>query len=56
MEWRMQGTRRDGTAFEFAGVNLFGVQNGHFVWGRIYTEQVPDAGGIDAQIERMTKG
>jgi hypothetical protein len=32
------------------------VQNGHFVWGRICTELMRDAGGIDAQIERMTKG
>ena len=55
IEWRMCGTRRDGTAFEFAGVNLFGVRDEQFVWGRIYTELVRDAGGIDAQIERMTK-
>jgi ketosteroid isomerase-like protein len=55
IEWRMCGTRRDGTAFEFAGVNLFGVRDEQFVWGRIYTELVRDAGGIDAQIEHMTK-
>lgn len=56
MEWRMHGARRDGARFEFAGVNLFGVRDEQFVWGRIYTELVRDAGGIDAQIERMTKG
>lgn len=56
MEWRMHGTRRDGTPMEFAGVNLFGVRDGQFVWGRIYTELVRDAGGIDAQIECMSKG
>lgn len=56
MEWRLHGTRRDGTPVEFAGVNIFEVQNRQFVWGRIYSELVRDTGGIDAQIERMTKG
>ena len=56
MEWRMCGSRRDGTPFEFAGVNIYGVRDQQFVWGRIYTELVRDAEGIDAQIERMTKG
>lgn len=56
MEWRMHGTRRDGTPFEFAGVNLFGVRDDRFVWGRIYTELVRDTGDIDAQIARMTRG
>lgn len=37
MEWRMCGTRRDGTPMEFVGVNLFGVRAEQFVWGRIYT-------------------
>ena len=40
---------------EFVGVNIFGVRDQHFVWGRIYTELVREAGGIEAQIERMTK-
>jgi hypothetical protein len=56
MEWRLHGTRRDGTPFEFVGVNIFGVRDQQFVWGRIYTEVVRDSGGIDAQFERMTKG
>ncbi len=56
MEWRMHGTRRDGTRMEFVGVNLFGVRDGRFTWGRIYTELVSDAGDIDAQIARMTNG
>jgi limonene-1,2-epoxide hydrolase len=54
MERRLHGTRRDGTRLEFVGVNLFGVRGQRFVWGRIYTELVRDAGGIDAQLERMT--
>ena len=56
IEWRMHGTRRDGRSLEFVGVNLFGVRDEQFVWGRIYTELVHEAGGIDAQIERMTTG
>lgn len=56
MEWRMHGSRRDGTPFEFAGVNIFRVRDQQFVWGRIYTELVRDAGGIDAQLERMSRG
>ena len=56
LEWRMHGTRRDGTQMEFVGVNIFGVRDEHFIWGRIYTELVRDVGGIEAQIERMTRG
>lgn len=56
MEWSMRGTRRDGTLLEFVGVNIFQVKDGRFRSGRIYTEIVRDAGGIDAQINRMTKG
>lgn len=54
MEWRMRGTRTDGSPFEFAGVNLFGVVAGEFVWGRIYSDFVAPRGGIDAQLARMT--
>lgn len=56
MEWGMHGTRRDGTILEFVGVNIFQVLDGRFRSGRIYTEIVRDAGGIEAQIDRMTKG
>lgn len=56
MEWSMRGTRRDGTLLEFVGVNIFQVKDGKFRSGRIYTEIVRDAGGIDAQINRMAKG
>lgn len=55
MEWRMHGTRPDGSPFEFAGVNIFGVREGRIGWGRIYTEVVRDSGDVDVQIERMTK-
>jgi limonene-1,2-epoxide hydrolase len=54
IEWRMSGTREDGTLMEFVGVNIFGVVNGIFRWGRIYTELARSAGGIEAQLARMT--
>jgi len=56
MEWRMGGRRTDGTRMEFAGVNIFGVRDGRLAWGRIYSELVRDAGGIDAQTGRMAGG
>jgi len=56
IEWRLEGTRSDGSAFAMAGVNIFGVHAGQIAWGRIYTEQVREAGDIDEQIDRMTRG
>lgn len=54
MEWRLSGTRDDGTRMDFVGVNIFGVTDGTFRWGRIYTELARSAGGIEAQLARMT--
>jgi hypothetical protein len=54
MEWRMSGTRDDGTTMDFVGVNIFGVADGALRWGRIYTELARTAGGIEAQVARMT--
>ncbi len=45
-EWEMSGTRWDGTAHQMAGVILFGVRDGRFVWARFYLELV-QAGGAD---------
>ncbi len=56
IEWRISGTRDDGTVMEFVGVNIFGVEDETFRWCRIYTELARDAGGIEAQLERMTRG
>ena len=54
MEWRMRGTRPDGTIMEFAGVNIFGIEGDLIRWGRIYSELVREAGGISSQVQRMT--
>ena len=43
----MTGTRRDGTTHQMAGVILFGVRDGRFVWARFYLEPV-QAAGADA--------
>lgn len=56
MEWRMRGTRRDGSIMEFAGVNIFEVAGECFRRGWIYTELVREMGGVEAQVERMTRG
>lgn len=56
MEWSMEGTRPDNTHMRFVGVNLFDVQEGLFVRGRIYTELVRDAGGVEGQVKRMAEG
>ncbi len=44
----------DGTIMDFVGVNIFGVAGGTFRWDRIYTELARSAGGIEAQLARMT--
>jgi limonene-1,2-epoxide hydrolase len=54
MEWRLSGTRDDGTTMDFVGVNIFGVEDETFRWGRSYTELARSAGGIEAQLARMT--
>lgn len=51
---RLSGTRDDGSTMDFVGVNIFGVADGVFRWGRIYTELARSAGGIEAQLARMT--
>jgi limonene-1,2-epoxide hydrolase len=56
LEWRMEGRRADGSEMRFVGVNIFGIEKDRFVSGRIYTELVRDAGGLKAQVERMSGG
>lgn len=56
MEWRLSGTRTDGTPMEFVGVNIFEVKGRYFTRGRIYTELVRDSGDVDSQVDLMTHG
>ncbi|WP_426995939.1 hypothetical protein [Pseudarthrobacter sp. N5] len=51
------GGARDQLVHLVEGGHLFfQVLDGKFSSGRIYTEIVRDAGGIEAQIDRMAKG
>ncbi|MBI4261407.1 MAG: nuclear transport factor 2 family protein [Actinobacteria bacterium] len=54
MEWRMSGTRPDGSAMAFVGVNIFDLEDGLLRRGRIYTDLVRDSGTVEAQVGRMT--
>jgi hypothetical protein len=40
---------------EFVGVNIFEVEDDQLRSGRFYTELVRDAGGVEQQLERMTR-
>ncbi len=43
------------TGLNMAGVILFGVEEDHFVWGRLYVEPVEEDGeNIDEAMQRMT--
>lgn len=43
VEWRWRGTQLDGTLVAWAGVAIFGVARGQFVWGRPYMDLVDEA-------------
>jgi ketosteroid isomerase-like protein len=57
IEHDWSGTRADGTRLHLRGVNIFGIRDGRFAWGRIYMESV-DQGGIDIEerVRRMAEG
>ncbi len=57
IEHDWSGTRLDGTPLHLRGVNLFGVRNGQFAWGRIYMESVEASGiDLDERVRRMVEG
>jgi ketosteroid isomerase-like protein len=43
-EWHWTGTRADGSPFAMRGVTIFGVADDHIAWGRLYMEEVEEAG------------
>jgi hypothetical protein len=55
-EWHWHGTRADGTRLDMRGVTIFGVRDGHIVWGRLYLEDVGGGQGIDQAVHRMARG
>ena len=53
-EWRWSGSRTDEPPLEMRGVTLFGVEDGRIAWGRLYMEEVEEAGGdIDETVRRL---
>jgi limonene-1,2-epoxide hydrolase len=55
-EWHWYSQPPDQTPFAMRGVILFGVQNDHITWSRLYMESVQATGpGIDAATATLTK-
>jgi hypothetical protein len=53
-EWRWTGTRTDGIPLDLRGVTIFGVENDQIVSGRLYMEEVEEAGeSIDQAVSRL---
>jgi limonene-1,2-epoxide hydrolase len=57
-EWHWTGSRRaDETALDMRGVALFEIGNGRIVSGRLYIEDVDEAGAdIDETVRRLARG
>jgi ketosteroid isomerase-like protein len=54
-EWRWTGTRADGSGVDLRGVTLFGAEGGEIAWGRLYMEEVEEAGeDIDQTVRRLS--
>lgn len=55
-EWHWLGHRNDGTSLDLRGMTRFGVKNDRIAWGRLYMEEVEEAGeDIDAAMRRLTE-
>lgn len=56
-EWRWTGTRADAAPLDMRGVTRFRIEDGRIVSGRLYMEEVEDAGGdIDETVRSLTEG
>ena len=56
-EWHWSGTRASEGPLNIRGVTLFAIKNGRIVSGRLYMEEVEEAGGdIDETVRRLAKG
>jgi ketosteroid isomerase-like protein len=57
IEHDWSGTRADGTRLHLRGVNIFGIRDGQFTWGRIYMEAVEHDGiDLEERVRRMAEG
>ena len=56
-EWHWTGTRENESPFEMRGVTVFEIRNGRIVAGRLYMEEVEEAGAdIDQTVRRLAEG
>ena len=56
-EWHWTGTRENEAPFEMRGVTVFEIRNGRIVAGRLYMEEVEEAGAdIDQTVRRLAEG
>jgi limonene-1,2-epoxide hydrolase len=56
-EWHWTGARVDEAPLDVRGVTLFGIENGRVVSGRLYMEEVDEAGrDIDETVRRLAEG
>jgi hypothetical protein len=56
-EWHWTGTRANEAPLDMRGVTLFEIQNSLIVSGRLYMEEVEEAGGdIDETVRRLAEG
>jgi len=56
-EWRWTGSRANGAPFHMRGVTLFDIKAGRIASGRLYMEEVEEAGaGIDETVRRLAEG
>jgi ketosteroid isomerase-like protein len=56
-EWHWTGTRVGQAPLDMRGVTLFRIEDGRIASGRLYMEEVEEAGGdIEATVRRLTKG
>jgi hypothetical protein len=53
-EWRMHGAKVDGSAFEYRGIGIWGIDADRIAWAHLYFEPVQaGGGGIDESIQRL---
>lgn len=54
-EWRIAGTRRDGSRMEMRGVIVNGIRGDQIGWARLYLELLEEGGaGIATAVDRIT--
>jgi ketosteroid isomerase-like protein len=54
-EWHWQGTKEDGSPLEERGVTILGIRDGGIAWGRLYLEEIEQAGeDIEKTVRRMS--